>query len=161
MNKARVKKVLLGLVVFLIGIQFFQPERTNPPAIPSKALSAHVTIPENVRASLMRSCGDCHSDHTVWPWYSHAAPISWMVVDDVNQGRRHMNLQDWDAQPSPKQANDVLAHVCKEIRGKGMPPFTYRITHKNVKLTGQESDAICAWSQSFATKLEQGTRQAP
>lgn len=151
MNKGRVKMVLLVLLVFLIGIQFFQPARTNPPVIPSKALSAHVMIPENVRASLMRSCGDCHSDQTMWPWYSHVAPMSWMVVDDVNQGRRHMNFQDWEAQPSPKQANDVLINVCKEIRQKGMPPFTYRIAHKNVKLTQPEADAVCAWSQSFVT----------
>ena len=151
MNKARVKMVLLASVVFLIGIQFFQPERTNPPAVPSKALSAHVTIPVNVQSSLMRSCGDCHSNRTVWPWYSHVAPFSWMIVDDVNQGRRHMNFQDWEAQPSPKQANDRLTGICKEIRSSGMPPFTYRIAHKNVKLTRQESDEICAWSQSLAT----------
>lgn len=161
MNKARVKMVLLALLVFLIGIQFFQPARTNPPAVPSKALSSHVPIPENVHASLMRSCGDCHSDQTVWPWYSHIAPVSWMVVDDVNQGRRHMNFQDWEAQPTPKEANNVLADVCKEIRQNGMPPFTYRIAHKNVKLTQPESDAICAWSQSFATTPEQGTAHNP
>jgi hypothetical protein len=149
MNKARVKMVLLSLVIFLIGIQFFQPERTNPPVVPSKALSAHVTIPENVQASLMRSCGDCHSNQTVWPWYSHVAPFSWVAVDDVDQGRRHMNFQDWEAQPSPKEANKVLADVCKEIRQNGMPPFTYQIAHKNVKLTQGESDAICVWSQSF------------
>ncbi len=161
MNKARVKMVLLALVVFLIGIQFFQPERTNPPVIPSRALSSHVAIPKNVQASLMRSCGDCHSDQTTWPWYSHVAPVSWMVVDDVNQGRRHMNFQDWEAQPSPKQANDVLADVCKEIRQNAMPPFTYRIAHKNVKLTQPESDAICAWSQTFGAAPDQRTAHNP
>ena len=159
MNKARVKVVLLALLVFVIGIQFLQPERTNPAAVPSKALSAHVKIPEDVQASLMRSCGDCHSNETVWLWYSHIAPVSWMVVDDVNQGRRHMNFQDWEAQPSPKQANDVLTDICKEIRQNGMPPFTYRIAHKNVKLTQPESDAICVWSQSFATTTDQGALQ--
>lgn len=161
MNKARVKMVLLALLVFLIGIQFFQPARTNPQVVPSKALSAHVKIPEKVQASLMRSCGDCHSDQTVWPWYSHVAPASWMVVDNVNQGRRHMNLQDWEAQPSAKQANDVLIDVCKEINEKGMPPFTYRIAHKNVKLTQSESDTICAWSQSFGTATDQGANHTP
>jgi Haem-binding domain len=72
-----------------------------------------------------------------------------------------MNFQDWEVQPSAKQANAVLTDICKEIRGNDMPPFTYRIVHKNVKLTGQESDAICAWSKSLATKPEQGTPQAP
>ena len=149
MNKARVKKVVLALIVFLISIQFVQPKRTNPPVIPSKALAAHVNVPKDVHATLMRSCGDCHSNQTVWPWYSHVAPLSWMIVDDVNEGRRHMNFQDWEAQTSSKEASDRLVDICKEAREKGMPPFTYRITHKNVQLTPKELGPLCTWSQSF------------
>jgi len=74
-----------------------------------------------------------------------------MITDDVNQGRRNMNFQDWEAQESPKQATDHLIDICKEAREKGMPPFTYRITHKNERLTPNELNALCAWSRSFAT----------
>jgi hypothetical protein len=154
MNRARVKKVLLALAAFLIAIQFVQPRRTNPPVIPSKALAAHVMVPDDVQATLMRACGDCHSNRTVWPWYSHVAPLSWMIVDDVNQGRRHMNFQDWEAQESLKQATDHLIDICKEAREKGMPPFTYRITHKDAQLTLQELNALCSWSQSFGTATD-------
>ncbi len=151
MNEARVKKVILGLCAFFIFIQFVQPKRTNPPVIPSKALAAHVSIPKEVQSDLMRSCGDCHSNQTLWPWYSHIAPLSWMIVDDVNQGRRHMNFQDWEAQESPKQASQHLADICKLARENGMPPFTYRIFHKNVRLTPPELSSVCSWSQTFGT----------
>jgi hypothetical protein len=151
MNKARVKKVVFALAAFLIVIQFAQPRRTNPPIIPSRALAAHMTVPDDVQSTLMRACGDCHTNQTVWPWYSHIAPLSWMITDDVNQGRRHMNFQDWESQESPKQATDHLVGICKEAREKGMPPFTYRITHENARLTPQELGALCAWSQSFGT----------
>ena len=149
MNKARVKKVIFALAAFLVFIQFVQPKRTNPTVVPSRALAAHVAIPDGVLASLMRSCGDCHSNRTVWPWYSHVAPFSWVTVDDVNQGRRHMNVQDWEALESPKVANDRLVDICKEIRENGMPPVSYQLLHENARLTPPERASICAWSQSF------------
>ena len=154
MNKARVKKVIFALAVFLIAIQFAQPKRTNPPIIPSKALAAHVKVPKEVQSILMRACGNCHSNQTVWPWYSHIAPLSWVITDDVNQGRRHMNFQDWEARV-PKQASDPPLDICKEAREKGMPPFTYRMMHENARLTPQEIDALCSWFKSLGTALEQ------
>ena len=102
MNMARVKKVLVALVAFLVVIQIFQPARTNPPAVPSRSLTAHVRVPEDVYSSLIRSCGDCHSNQTRWPWYSRVAPLSWVITDDVNEGRRHMNFEDWEALAGPQ-----------------------------------------------------------
>ena len=154
MNKARVKKVIFALAVFLIVIQFAQPKRTNPPIIPSKALAAHVQVPEEVQSIVMRAYGNCHSNQTEWPWYSHIAPLSWVITDDVNQGRRHMNFQDWDARIR-KQASAPPLDICKEVREKGMPPFTYRMMHENARLTPQEIDALCSWFKSLGTALEQ------
>jgi len=148
MNMARVKLVVLALVVFLVAIQLVQPKRTNPPVVPSRSLASHVQIPQDVQAALMRACGDCHSNQTAWPWYSHTAPLSWVITDDVNEGRRHMNLEDWEAQENTKQANDRLSGICKEIRTKGMPPFSYRLMHRGSSLKPQEIADICSWSQS-------------
>jgi heme-binding protein len=151
MNKRRVKIVLVAMIVFLVVIQILQPARTNPYAVPTKSLAAHVRIPGDVYSSLLRSCGDCHSNETVWPWYSHVAPLSWVVVDDVNEGRRHMNFGDWEALQDPKQANDRLIDICEEIQRKGMPPFSYRLIRGDKRLIPQEIDSICSWSQSFRT----------
>src|SRR5271165_2324423 len=87
MNMGRVKKVVFALIGVLVLIQFVQPKRTNPPVVPSRSLEAHVPVPPQVSAILKRACGDCHSSETVWPWYSHVAPVSWLVADDVNVGR--------------------------------------------------------------------------
>ena len=152
MNMARVKKVLAALVVFLVVIQIIQPRRTNPPVVPSRSLAAHVRVPEGVYSALIRSCGDCHSSQTHWPWYSHVAPLSWVITDDVNEGRRHMNLEDWEPLSDPKQANDRLVGICEEIKQKGMPPFSYRLAHEDLQLKLQEIASICSWSQAFRTK---------
>ena len=149
MNKARVKKVLAALIAFLVVIQIFQPRRTNPQVVPSRSLNAHVRVPEGVYTALLQSCGDCHSNETHWPWYGSVAPLSWVITDDVNEGRRHMNFEDWEAQQDPKQANDRLVDICEEIKKQGMPPFSYRMVHKDMRLKPQEIASICSWSQAF------------
>jgi hypothetical protein len=145
MNRDRVKKVLLILAVLAVAAQFTQPKRTNPPIDESKTLRAHVNIPPQVEAILNRSCADCHSNRTVWPWYAHIAPFSWLVVDDVNRGRQHVNFSDWEAQASPKQASYHLGLICKETQDGTMPPITYRIVHKKSQLSSEDVKTVCSW----------------
>ena len=154
MNMIRVKRAALALVVVFLLAQFVQPKRTNPPVVPSRSLEAHVQVPHDVAPILKRACGDCHSSETVWPWYSHVAPVSWLVADDVNVGRSHINFQDWEAQENLKEAAEHLGLICKEVREKGMPPFTYRMMHKESRLSQQETEAICSWSQSVGATSE-------
>jgi len=156
MNWFRVKILVTVLVALFLIAQFVQPKRTNPPVVPSRSLQAHVPVPQNVSAILNSACADCHSSQTVWPWYSHVAPISWVVVDDVKTGRSHINFQDWEAQENPKEAAEHLSLICKEVREKGMPLFSYRLMHKKARLSSQEIDTICAWSQSVGAPLETG-----
>ena len=151
MNMVRVKRVVFALIVLFVFAQLVQPKRTNPPVVPSRSLEAHVQVPPQVQSILKRACGDCHSSETVWPWYSHVAPISWLVTSDVNEGRNHINFHDWEAQKSPEEATKHLASICKEVRDGGMPPFTYRMMHKESRLSSEDINAVCSWSQSFGT----------
>ncbi len=150
MNMVRVKRLLIGLVVLLLLLQFAQPKRTNPSVDRARSLQANVAVPATVTPILERSCGDCHSNQTVWPWYSHVAPLSWLVVDDVNEGRRHLNFSDWLAQESPEEAAEHLALTCQLVQEGGMPPLTYRMLHKNASLSADDVTTLCAWSKSFA-----------
>jgi hypothetical protein len=154
MNMVRLKMVVFTLVVLFFLAQLVQPKRTNPPVVPSRSLEAHVQVPQNVLPILKRACGDCHSNETVWPWYSHVAPVSWLVTDDVNVGRRHINFQDWEAQENPKEATEHLALICKEVQEKGMPPLIYRTMHKESRLSAEDINALCSWSRSFGAASE-------
>jgi hypothetical protein len=153
-NKVRLKRVSLGLVAVFVVMQFFPPRQTNPVVPASKSLRAHVRIPEDVYSSLMRACGDCHSNQTYWPWYSHIAPLSWVIVDDVNQGRRQMNLDDWESQESPAKANEHLSDICTEIQRSGMPPVSYKILHRGSLLKPQEIASTCSWALRFQAGAE-------
>jgi hypothetical protein len=152
MKHGWVKWSIVGVIVFLIVIQFVQPSRTNPPVIASRSLEAHVSVPIQVQTVLQRSCYNCHSSATIWPWYSHVAPVSWLVVSDVNTGRGHINFQDWEAQVSPQEGQEHLGLICKLIRERTMPPAEYRLMHKDSYIAPDEENAVCAWSQQFAEK---------
>jgi Haem-binding domain len=154
MNRARAKWIVLGGIAALILIQFIQPRRTNPPVVPSRSLEAHMDVPPDVQGMFKRSCYDCHSSATVWPWYSRVAPISWYVVHDVNEGRSHVNFQNWEAQVSPKEGLEHLGLSCKLVREGKMPPADYRTMHSGTDVSPQETSALCAWTQKVGAKEE-------
>jgi hypothetical protein len=153
-----IKRGLIGLVVFLVVIQVVRPSRTNPPIDPSKEISAKMTVDPAVQSILDRSCSDCHSNKTVWPWYSNVAPISWLVWRDVNDGRRHMNLSDFATEPVQREGR-VLNGMCEETKRGDMPMSIYVPMHPQSKLTSADVDTICRWTDSQLQRLPPEARQ--
>src|ERR1700692_3224166 len=70
---------------------------------------------------LVRACGNCHSNHTDWPWYSHVAPVSGWIARDVREGRESLNLSEWETYSAP-QRRDKLESMCGLISIGKMPP---------------------------------------
>jgi hypothetical protein len=151
MNSGRTKQIVFGAIAILAVIQVIQPSRTNPPVTDSRSLESHVQVPQPVKQVLQRSCYDCHSNATVWPWYSHVAPVSWYVARDVNVARGHVNFQDWEAQVNQQEGKEHLGLICKLVRNGNMPPADYRFIHKGTGLSAEEVNTVCAWSQQFGS----------
>ena len=154
MKRVPAKWIVVGALAILILIQIIPANRTNPPVNPSRSLEAHVEVPPEVQAVLKRSCYDCHSSATVWPWYTHVAPVSWYVVHDVNTGRSHVNFQDWEAQVNEQEGKEHLGLTCKLVREGKMPPADYRVLHKGTDVSPEETNVVCAWSQKFGAADE-------
>ena len=140
------KAVLIALVAFLLA-QVFPVHRDNPTVDAAKTIYSTFQVPADVHAIFERSCRDCHSSETTWPWYSHFAPLSWKVADDVHQGRRHFSLSDWGNYPVEKQ-HRKLGDICKQVKNKEMPDQFYAMVHSRAKLTSDERLSICRWTQS-------------
>jgi hypothetical protein len=138
-----VRTVLLLAVAVLIGAQFFQPDRTNPQSDPNISFHAVAQRPGEVTGIVNRACRDCHSNETVWPWYSKVAPVSWMVAQDVQEGRIHLNFSEW-GRLGPEMASSRLKKVCEEVRGGGMPLWYYLPLHPEAKLTQSEIGILCS-----------------
>lgn len=154
MIQKRVRILLIVLAVVAIAIQFVGPKRTNPPVDPAREISAHVKTPPEVARILERSCFDCHSHQTRWPWYSKVAPVSWMVISDVDEARRNMNFSDW-AMYNPEKARDRLNGICEETSEGGMPLTSYKWMHRDAKLTPEDVRTLCEWSRSAREQLTQ------
>ncbi|HKV99901.1 MAG TPA: heme-binding domain-containing protein [Vicinamibacterales bacterium] len=140
----RVTKAIVWLFALFLAIQMIRPARTNPPVDPARTLEAHVEVPPEVEAILTRSCADCHTNRTRWPWYSNVAPASWLVVNDVNEGRRHMNLSDWEQRH--RHEGSPFDEICKQVRDGEMPLWYYTPLHPETRLSPGDVQTICAWT---------------
>lgn len=132
----------LALVVVGAGAQLHRPERSNPPVDPAATFEAVVKPPPEAAAALDRSCRDCHSNRTVWPWYSGIAPVSWLVTRDVNEGRGHLNLSQWNIYGSEMSALKI-GQMCREIATGEMPPKYYTPLHPQARPGASGVAAVC------------------
>jgi len=143
------KRLIVPLFLILVAIQIFQPARTNPQIDAKREIYATLAVDADSAAVFQRSCNDCHSHRTVWPWYSHVAPVSWLVVSDVNRGRRAMNFSEWTTY-RPEEQQKGLSEICKEVSEGEMPGLSYTLLHRSAKLSPADVAAVCRWTKTPA-----------
>jgi Haem-binding domain len=131
--------VLIGLVVFaLIQLIPYGRSHKNPSVVQEPAWDAQT------RAIAKKACFDCHSNETVWPWYSNIAPVSWLVQRDVDEGRSKLNFSDWGHNVRS------VAEIIDEIQGGDMPPGQYKLMHPAAKLTATEKQTFIQGLQGLS-----------
>jgi hypothetical protein len=130
--------VLIVLAVVVVGIQFVPVKRSNPPVLND------LQAPAAVKEILVRSCYDCHSHETEWPWYAKVAPVSWLVAHDVQEAREEFNFSDWGAYDARRQA-ELAVEMLEQIEKRKMPLPIYIYLHPESKLTGSEIRTLREW----------------
>ncbi len=131
--------IIVLIIVILIGIQFVPIDKTNPP------VTGEIKAPAEVMEILRVSCYDCHSNETIWPWYSYIAPGSWLVVYDVDEGREHINFSEWQSYSDEDKAENI-EEIWEEIEEGEMPLWYYLIIQKQAKLSEDQKAAIKKWA---------------
>jgi len=137
--KTALKRSIIAVGVAAALIQLVPVRRSNPP------IGSDLSAPGPVRSILRRACYDCHSNETVWPWYSHVAPVSWLVTSDVGVARERMNFSDWN-QYDPARQTRKLAQIWKEVDADEMPLWYYKIMHRRAALSAADKAALRAWT---------------
>ena len=145
------RAILAVFLVAFIGAQFVRPVRDNPPATPAASLLAKT--PPDVAAILNRSCRDCHSNETRWPWYTNITPTNWLVANHVHHGRDHFNYSEWMAYEEDDQ-DKFLGGICSLTRRKRMPLPSYLLLHSDARLSEADVNALCAWSEKMRDMLQ-------
>jgi len=125
--------VLLGIgFIFLQFIPYGQ-NQTNPAIVQEPQWDSPIT-----RELAQKACFDCHSNETVWPWYSKIAPVSWLVQRDVDEGREKLNFSEWNR----KDYFENLDEIGETILEGEMPPFMYYPMHPEARLTDKEKQQL-------------------
>ena len=128
------KKILYGLLIILVGIQFVRPDRENPAVEDGKDFVAVMQPPAEVADMMITRCYDCHSNETVWPWYTNVAPVSWWVADHVEHGRGHLNFSVW-ADYEEGKATHKLEECYEELEEGEMPLESWTYMHEGLNET--------------------------
>src|SRR5260370_35067110 len=115
-----IKVGVVGMALRTIPSAIIHPYGTVKGTRSGAPLFTGAEVDSDVTWIFERSCGNCHSDRTEWPWYSYIAPLSWMIENDVHSGRSHMNLSHWDAYSAEPNV-ELLTKMGVEVRTRWMP----------------------------------------
>jgi hypothetical protein len=146
------KKVLMGLLVLVLGLQFVRPEK-NTSGVSTNALSTKYPVPEAVMAILKPACMDCHSNSTRYPWYAEIQPVGIWLADHVNDGKRHLNFSEFTAKRIAVQ-NHKFEEIIENVKEEEMPLSSYTWIHSDAKLTPDQRALITTWAQSMMDTIK-------
>jgi hypothetical protein len=147
---AKLTSILFVFFVFVfLGMQLVPTATTRKTSASTGTHMAEVINPE-VGTILDRSCQDCHSSHTTWPWYSRVAPVSWIVSKHVSEGREMLNFSEWTNQPH-SEGERML--ICDAVSAGRMPLPEYTVIHRKAKLSKRDVELICGWAAAPSASM--------
>lgn len=157
--KQVIKWSLMIIALALVVIQFFRPEKNISSVVADQDITKHYGVPGKVLAVLQRSCYDCHSNNTVYPWYSNIQPIAWFLANHVKDGKEELNFSIF-ASYTPKKAVHKLDEVIGETREGEMPLSSYTLIHRNAILSDQEIKMIDEWATTLGDSIRHANGDA-
>lgn len=138
----RLKQIAIVFIVAIAAAQLIRPDRANPPTDPGRTIQAQMKNADGLVAVLDRSCGDCHSNNTSWPWYTQIAPASWLMAYGVTSGRKAVNFSEWGSY-QPEVQRTLLSASCQDA-STGKMPGPYTLLRSETQLSAQDIETICA-----------------
>ena len=149
-----INKVVLPIIAIIVLLQFIPIELPKVTLENKDDLLANNDFPKEIENQIRASCYDCHSNETIYPWYSYVAPVSFLVVRDTKEGRKELNFSDWESLPKKKKAK-FLTEIIEEIEEGEMPFPPYLITHSDARMSDETKQALMDWADSYAESLFQ------
>jgi len=147
-----IRKILVGLLVALVILQFIRPARNNGAAQTATDITHVVTVPDSTMQLLQTACYDCHSNHTNYPWYAEVNPVGLWLNDHVNEGKCELNFSEFATYAAKRQARK-LDEVSKTVKEHDMPLGSYLWIHTEARLTDAQRQAIVHWADNAKLSL--------
>ena len=147
------KKIILGIAVLLVIIQFFRPEKNISSAPSSNNIAIKYNTSDEVKVILDKACNDCHSNNTKYPWYSNFQPVAWWLDHHVDEGKGEINFDEFLTYP-PKKARHKMEEVNEMVKEGEMPLNSYTWVHKDAVLTQAEKLVLAEWAVATMKTIE-------
>ena len=146
------KITIIVIVVIFAALQFIRPAFNNPPIVEAETLAAATRVPPDVESILARSCNDCHSNRTSYPWYSQVSPFSWFLASHIDDGRREVNFDSWNTYSDEKKVRK-LDEICEQVEHAFMPLPEYLWLHRDAVLSEADARLLCDWAKGESERL--------
>ena len=149
------KKILIGLGMAMILVQFFQPNKNNSND-QTYDISNSYEIPHEVNQLLQTSCNDCHSNETTYPWYANIQPMAWWIDDHIKDGKSDLNFSEFTKAPIAIQ-NHKFEEIIEEVDEYEMPlaSYTYLGLHSEANLSDDQRKIIIDWAKAQMRLLKE------
>lgn len=147
------KKILLFLLVVLVVIQFIHPRKNKAEGAQPNFIGNTFPVPENVKAILAKACNDCHSNNTIYPWYSRIQPVDWWMNNHVQEGKLELNLDEYINRPLRYQYHK-MEEIAEQVKEGEMPLNSYTWMHKDAILTETEKKELINWADGIRDSLK-------
>lgn len=142
------------LLIALIGIQFFHPAKNIHAGAQPNTLAKIHPVPDDVKMILKKACDDCHTNNTVYPWYTKIQPVHWWLHDHIVEGKEHFNLDELAARPAWLRYHK-MEEVVEQVKDGKMPIDSYTWIHKDAVLTEEEKAKLTGWAQGVMDEMKQ------
>jgi Haem-binding domain len=146
------KKIMIGLLVILVILQFVRPTK-NESGNTTNDISTKYPMPDSVKMIINKSCADCHSNKTEYPWYASVQPLYFWLDHHVVEGKSELNFNEFASYRIGKQ-NHKLKEVIEQIQKDEMPMSSYTVIHKEAKLTEVEKATLINWCQTIMDTIK-------
>ena len=148
-----IRKILLFLLVALIIIQFIHPKRNKAEGPQANYMGNVHTIPADVKILLAKACNDCHSNNTVYPWYSKLQPVDWWLNKHIQNGKKHLNFDEYTNR-SLRYQYHKMEETIEMVKEGEMPLNSYTWIHKDAILTDEEKSKLTTWASDVMSAME-------
>ena len=151
-SMSRTKIGLIVLLNILVAIQFVQPARNQSVQASTSGIATIINVPENVQAILQRSCYDCHSNNTRYPWYAAIQPGSWWMASHIDEGKGELNFDDFASYSKRRQLSKLKA-MQGAIEDESMPLPSYTLIHRDAILSQKNKKLLKDWIDVSRDKI--------
>ncbi|WP_222537005.1 heme-binding domain-containing protein [Pedobacter polysacchareus] len=147
-----IKKALVIIAILILVIQLFRPAKNSSASISPNAIEAHYPVSNEIGVILRRSCYDCHSNTTAYPWYSNIQPFAWWLQSHVNEGKHELNFDEFNNYDVKKKKHK-LDEVIETIEKDEMPLTSYTLIHRGAVLSPKDKDKLITWAKELKKNI--------